>query len=45
MNTSPRVPIVVHWVKNLTAAAGVSTDSQVQSPTWQNGLKDPVCAA
>ena len=34
------VPAVVQWVKNLTAAAQVVVEMQVQSPAWCLGLKD-----
>ena len=35
------VPAVAQWVKNLTAAAQVSAEAQVQSLAWHSGLKDP----
>ena len=35
------VPVVVQWVKNLTAAAQVTAEVQVDPPAWHSGLKDP----
>ena len=35
------VPAMVHWVKNLTAAAQIDAEVQFQSPAWCSGLKDP----
>ena len=35
------IPAVAQWVKNLTAAAQVAAESQVWSPAWHSGLKDP----
>ena len=32
---------MAQWVKNLTAAAQVSAEAQVQSLAWHSGLKDP----
>ena len=36
-----RVPAVAQWVKNLTAAAQVAAEAQVQSPAQGSVLKDP----
>ena len=36
------VPIVVQWIKNLTAMAWISAEAQVQSPAQYSGLKDLV---
>ena len=33
---------MMQWVENLTAAAWVTAEVQVQSPAQCNGLKDPV---
>ena len=35
------VPAVVQWVKNLTAAAQITSEAGVLSPARCNGLKDP----
>ena len=35
-----RVPAVVQWVKNPTAAARVAAEAQIQSPAQGSGLKD-----
>ena len=35
------VPTVAQWIKNLTAAAQVAVEAQVQSPAQHSGLKDP----
>lgn len=32
------VPAMVPWFKNLTAAALVTAEGQVQSPAWHQGL-------
>lgn len=32
------VPAVIQWVKDLTAAAQVAEEVQVQSLAWQSGL-------
>ena len=32
---------VAQWVKNLTAAAQIAAEVQVQSQGWCSGLKDP----
>ena len=35
------VPAVLQWVKNLTAAAWVTAEAQVQSPAQHSELRDP----
>ena len=37
-----RVPTMMQWVKNLTAAAQVAVEMQIQFPVWCSGLKDTV---
>ena len=39
------VPAMAHWVKNPTAAAGVSVEEEVQSLARQSGLKGSGIAA
>ena len=34
------VPIMGQWVKNLTAAAGISAEVKIQSLAWARVLKD-----
>ena len=36
------VPVVVHWVKNLTAVTWVTVEVWDPSLAWYNGLQDPV---